>query len=221
MEHLDKLPSFPLFFILLVVGALFTAFMVIATSFLKIVVVLHITKSALGLQEVPPNMAINALALILTIYIMAPVGIQMSENFSQYNIDLNNLRDKRIFPAAMKSSEPLREFLITHSSSRERLFFMDTAKKMWPQKQAEELTERHLLVAIPAFTATQLKSAFEVGFLIYLPFIVIDMIVSNILLALGMMMVSPMTISAPFKLLLFVLVDGWSRLLHGLILSYN
>lgn len=182
---------------------------------------MHITKNALGLHEVPPGVAINALGLILTIYIMAPVGMQMANTFQAQNPNLDNLRDPQLLIAAEKSVDPLRNFLYKHSSTREREFFVKAAKKIWPPEFYEKLEETNLLVLIPAFTTSQLKSAFEVGFLIYLPFIIIDLIVSNILLALGMIMVSPIIISMPFKLLLFVTVDGWSRLLHGLVLSYQ
>jgi type III secretion protein R len=221
MEVIDKIPGFPVYLIAMIVFSFAGIAAIIATSFLKIVVVIHITKSALGLQEVPPAMAINALALILTLYIMAPVGIQIRDNLARQDIDLENLKDPKIFTAVQESAEPLREFLIKHSNPRERSFFMNSAEKLWPPEQAENISESNLLILIPSFTTTQLKSAFEVGFLIYLPFIVIDLIISNILLALGMIMVSPIMISMPFKLLLFVLVDGWSRLLHGLVLSYQ
>ena len=221
MEALDRLPGLPLYLVLLTVFGLASIAVVVVTSFLKIVVVIHLLKSALGLQEVPPNTAINALALILTIFIMAPVGVGIYNNFSAYDVDLDNLKDPKIVEAAVGSLGPLREFLAKHSSQREREFFMSAAKQIWPDELAAKLQPDDMLILMPSFTTTQLKSAFEVGFMIYLPFIIIDLIVSNILLALGMMMVSPIVISLPFKLLLFVLVDGWTRLLHGLVLSYQ
>ncbi|TQV69934.1 EscR/YscR/HrcR family type III secretion system export apparatus protein [Exilibacterium tricleocarpae] len=221
MELLDRLPGFPIYITLIVALGLGTVLGVVATSFLKIIVVIHIVKSALGLQEAPPTTALNALALILTAYIMAPVGLQALNIFQQHDVDLNNLKDPRIAVAMKDSFQPLREFLFRHSSQRERLFFVTAAEKIWPQDHAQELDEKDFIVLLPAFTTSQLKSAFEVGFLIYLPFIIIDLIISNVLLALGMIMVSPIVISLPFKLLLFVLVDGWSRLLHGLVLSYQ
>ena len=116
---------------------------------------------------------------------------------------------------------PLQNFLTRHSSKTERDFFVKTTKKIWPEKYSQDVEESNLLVLIPAFMVSELTIAFQVGFLIYLPFIIIDLIVSNILLSLGMIMVSPIIISLPFKLLLFVLVDGWSRLIHGLLLSYS
>jgi len=221
MEAADNLPGLPVYIVILFVVGLAGIMLIVMTSFLKLVVVLHLVKSALGLHEVPPNMAINALALILTLYIMAPVGMDVYENFKTYNVDIYNLKNPDVATAALTSIEPLKMFMKKHSSQEERLFFYNSAKKMWSKKQVEILSEDHFLILIPSFATSQLKSAFEVGFMIFLPFIVIDLIISNILLALGMIMVSPIVISLPFKLLLFVMVDGWSRLLHGLVLSYQ
>lgn len=221
MEVANNLPGLPIFVVILFVVGLAGVMLIVMTAFLKLVVVLHLVKSALGLHEVPPNMAINALALILTLYIMAPVGIEIQQNFKSYNVDISNLKDPKVATAAINSIEPLKMFMKKHSRQEERLFFYNSAKKTWPEKQAESLSEEHFLILIPSFATSQLKSAFEVGFMIYLPFIIIDLIISNILLALGMIMVSPIVISLPFKLLLFVMVDGWSRLLHGLVLSYQ
>lgn len=117
-------------------------------------------------------------------------------------------------------AEPMRAFLIKFSKPEQRAFFLQATQKMWPPEQAEKARDTDFLILLPAFVVGELTSAFEIGFLLYLPFVVIDLIVSNVLLALGMMMVSPSTISLPLKLFLFVMVDGWTRLLHGLVLSY-
>ncbi len=220
-ELLNKLPSFPVYSALLIVLSLGPVLAVICTSFLKIVVVIHLVKNALGLHEVPPNIAISALALILSAYVMAPVGIEIYDNMTAKDININELRTPEVLESIQTGAEPLRGFLMRNSDKREREFYVSTAKKIWPEENTRDLTEDHLLVLIPSFTTSQLKSAFEVGFLLYLPFVVIDLIISNILLALGMIMVSPIVISVPFKLLLFVLLDGWTRLIHGLILSYQ
>ncbi len=220
MEILSKLPGSSVYLSALVIFGLGGIAAIIMTCFLKMAVVMLIVKSALGLQEAPPTIAINALALILTMYVMAPVALSSVEIFKQYDIDTDNLNDPKILTAARASAEPLRQFLIKHASETEKLFFVDAAASIWPKEYSRSLSPDHWLVIIPAFTASQLKSAFQTGFLIYLPFIVIDLIVSNILLALGMMMMSPIVVSLPFKLLLFVALDGWSRLLHGLVLSY-
>lgn len=194
-------------------------FAVMATSFVKIAVVIGLLRNALGIQQIPPNMAIYGLAIILTIYIMAPVGIATYQAFSDKPVSLENTEElKAILETA---SQPYKEFLVRHGNEDEQAFFLETASEIWPEDISETLEKDSFFVLIPAFTASELRSAFEVGFLIYLPFLAIDLIISNILLAMGMMMVSPMTISLPFKLLLFVLLDGWTRLIHGLVLSYQ
>ncbi|WP_026154925.1 type III secretion system export apparatus subunit SctR [Thiolinea disciformis] len=194
---------------------------ILTSSFVKLVVVMQLTRSALGLQQEPPNMAISGIAIILTIYIMAPIGMEMYKNFESYGVELTDIKNPAFVDAVSNSAKPLQDFLALHSSQAERDFFIDTTKKLWPEKYARDVNDRHLLVLIPAFLISELTTAFQIGFLIYLPFVIIDLIVSNILMSLGMMMVSPMGIALPVKLLLFVLVDGWSRLLHGLLMSYG
>ncbi|MCX4024645.1 type III secretion system export apparatus subunit SctR [Endozoicomonas sp. SM1973] len=191
---------------------------VMATSFVKLAVVFSLLRNALGIQQIPPNMALYGLALILTLYIMAPVGFAIHDHFIENPI---NLEDKQAISKIVDSGlNPYREFLLEHSDESERTFFKDAAANLWPDNYSERLSEDSLLILMPAFTLSELTDAFKMGFLLYLPFIAIDLIISNILLAMGMMMVSPVTISLPFKLLLFVLLDGWTRLTHGLVLSY-
>lgn len=192
---------------------------VMTTSFVKLAVVLALVRNALGVQQIPPNMALHGLAIILTVYIMAPVFFEISDVMKTEKVDFNNLATLQ--PLIEKGSEPFREFLLKHSDESERIFFKKSAEKLWPEKYSNNITDENLLILIPSFTVSELTEAFEIGFLLFLPFVVIDLIVSNILLAMGMMMVSPMTISLPFKLLLFVLIDGWGRLIHGLVLSYQ
>src|SRR3546814_47011 len=127
----------------------------------------------------------------------------------------------RLLGLANVAKEPLRAFLLQHSSNAERAFFLRSAQRLLPPSQRGDITADHFLVVVPAFTVSELTAAFQIGFLIFLPFLVIDMVVANILLALGMMMLSPTTISLPFKLLLFVLIDGWAKLVHGLVLTYG
>lgn len=195
----------------------FIALMV--TSFIKISIVLSLVRNALGLQQIPPNMVIHGLALVLSLYIMAPVGQDM---FDILNDALEKKDDFQLMvKEASKAREPLRKFLIKHSESKERLFFVRSSSKLWNNDAAKKLKEDDLIVLIPSFTVNELTCAFKIGFLIYLPFIIIDLIVSNILLAMGMIMVSPIMISVPFKLLLFVLIDGWTKLIHGLVLSFQ
>jgi type III secretion protein R len=193
---------------------------IMISSFVKLVIVMHIIRSALGLQQEPPNIAISGIAIILSIYIMAPVVMETHEQFNSHGVAIEDIRNPRLMEALEGSTDPLRQFLIKHSSDSEREFFTKTTQKLWPEKYSKEITTEHLLVLIPSFMVSELTTAFQVGFLIFLPFVVIDLVISNLLMSMGMMMLSPMVISLPFKLLLFVLVDGWSRLIHGLILSY-
>jgi type III secretion protein R len=209
----------PFLLILALVGLSLAPFVaVMVTSFAKLAIVMFLIRNALGIQEIPPNVVLYGLALILSIYIMAPVGLATFERLE--GTDLRTLDTRAVFAALADAATPLREFLGKHSDPETRTFFVDAADRLWPESMRRDLDESNLLVLVPAFTASELRRGFEIGFLIYLPFVVIDLVVSNILLAMGMMMVSPMTISLPFKLFLFVLVDGWSRLIQGLVLSY-
>ena len=194
---------------------------ILVSSFVKIVIVIHMVRSALGLQQAPPNLAINGLAIILSMYVMAPVAMDAYERFNSHNVSIEDLKNPALKDAVQDSFTPFKRFLIKHSSEQERNFFVQTTKKIWPKKYSDTVEPDHLLVLIPAFLVSELTSAFQIGFLLYLPFIIIDLIISNILISMGMIMVSPIVISLPFKVLLFVLVDGWVRLVHGLILSYQ
>jgi type III secretion protein R len=193
---------------------------VMVTSFTKIVVVISLLRNALGLQQVPPNLITNGLALVLSIYVMYPVSLDIYEQSSEFE---NPLKDtSTILEVINTSKEPMREFLSKHTDLKEREFFMASIRRMLADNKdaLDELSIDDFIILIPAFTITELTEAFQIGFLIFLPFIVIDLVVANILMAMGMMMLSPTVISMPFKLLLFVLVDGWAKLSHGLVLSY-
>jgi type III secretion protein R len=209
-------PSSALLTVVVMALAPFVAVMV--TSFTKIVVVLSLLRNALGLQQVPPNVVLNGMAIVLTVYVMFPVGQQMVEKVG--SIEGLGTSTKSMLAAADAAKEPLREFLIKHSHPRERAFFLRTAQKSLAAHRAAQLSDRDFIVVLPAFTVSELSSAFQIGFLIFLPFLVVDLVVSNILMAMGMQMLTPTTVSLPFKLLLFVLVDGWVKLSHGLVLSY-
>ncbi len=199
----------------------------IGTSFAKISIVLSLIRNALGVQQIPPNMTLYGIALILTLYIMKPVVSDMYELYNQYSLSEQTQTDpssdkvKKLSRAAEVIAKPLIVFLQKNTRDTELNFFLSSAKNIWPEKYHKDISKNDLLILLPAFSVSEITRAFEIGFLIYLPFIVIDLVVSNILLTLGMMMVSPMTISLPFKLLLFVMVDGWSRLMHGLVLTYK
>lgn len=191
---------------------------VMGTSFLKLAVVLALLRNALGSQQIPPGIAIYGLALVLTVFIMAPVALEVRENLHQnpFNIESNH------FLQFMESDvlAPYRVFLRKHTGQAVLKFFIAISQKTWPERYRHSALNESMLVLIPAFTISQLTEAFEIGLLLYLPFIAIDLLISNILLAMGMMMVSPITIALPFKLLLFVLINGWQTLLGQLVLSY-
>ncbi|MDR2030344.1 MAG: type III secretion system export apparatus subunit SctR [Puniceicoccales bacterium] len=194
-------------------------FLLMVTSFVKIVIVLGLVRNALGTQQVPPNLVLNGLALIVSMYIMAPVArqtvaIAVEQNFSMANV-------QKLPEFLQTIGEPLRNFLYRHTSPTNRQFFLKAAARLWPAADVAQLRSTDFLILVPAFTVSELTTSFQIGVLLFLPFIAVDIVVSNVLMALGMMMMSPMTISLPFKLMLFVLVDGWSKLIEGLILTYR
>lgn len=200
--------------------------LMMSSSFVKFSVVFSILRSALGLQQVPPPTVTMGLAIIMTVYVMAPVGAQVYEKvepmLSQPSGQdvVSGAGAQMILTVADEARDPLRAFLEKHAHARERTLFHQMALRMGPPSWKENMKDDDLLVLIPAFTVSELSEAFMIGFLIFLPFLVIDMVVSNILLAMGMHMLSPVVISMPFKLLLFVLIDGWSLLVRGLIQGY-
>ena len=230
MNLADFTPGSALITVILIALAPFFAVMV--TSFTKIVVVLSLVRNALGLQQVPPNLVLNGLALILSVFVMYPTLEKMqaaaaiespaAPAMAGEPVTAENPIESTgdIFATADRAKEPLRAFLVKHSDPRERAFFLRTQQRMGEPGNAGTLKDSDFVVLIPAFVVKELKLAFQIGFLIFLPFLVIDLVISNILLAMGMMMLSPVTISLPFKILLFVLVDGWVKLSHGLVLSY-
>ena len=228
----------PFTLILVLVGlSLLPLVAMVATSYLKIVVVISLIRNALGIQSIPPNMVVNALAVILTFYIMAPVASEswgiIAETQKQRNAAAATAPatagQVEAAPAQLnlstidieKAAEPFRVFLSQHTAPRERAFFINTAEMLWGKDGEPAVVDpESFAILLPAFCVSELTKAFEIGFLVYLPFIAIDIIVSNILLAMGMMMVSPVTISLPFKLLLFVMVNGWTLLIQGLVKGY-
>ncbi len=216
---MENLPDPATLIVLLGTLGMLPFLVVMGTCFVKLSVVFALVRNALGIQSIPPNMALHGLALVLTIYIMMPVGTESYNNLVGQDFDLENT--STLEAAASVAIVPYRKFLARHASDSQIDFFIEAADKLWGEDYRHELTRDNLFILIPAFVVGELTTAFEIGFLIYLPFIVVDLVVSNILLAMGMMMLSPMTISLPFKLLLFVFLDGWSRLIQGLVLSYQ
>ncbi|KVU59673.1 type III secretion system protein SsaR [Burkholderia ubonensis] len=191
----------------------------VVTSYAKIVVVLGLLRNALGIQQVPPNMVINGIAILVSIYVMAPVGISAIRDFES-KPPVGNSSEVMI-QILGNAREPFREFLAKHAATREKRFFLRSASVVWPKETAAALQENDLIVLAPAFALTQLAEAFKIGFLLYIAFIVIDLVIANVLLAMGLNQVNPTNVAIPFKLLLFVVMDGWSTLIHGLIVSFR
>jgi len=220
MDWLVKFGDQPLSLVaLLFILSLLPLIVIIGTSFLKISVVLSLLRNALGIQQIPPNLAIYSMSLILTLFIMAPVGYKISDNVKLAPF---SLEDEHVFSKVDEQFlSPWREFMLQHTQRKQVTFFSNTATELWPEDVRKNMPADSLFVVLPAFMVSQLIEAFKIGLLLYLPFIAIDLIVSNILLAMGMMMVSPMTISLPFKILVFIMIGGWERLLTQLILSYK
>ncbi|HSX26709.1 MAG TPA: type III secretion system export apparatus subunit SctR [Chlamydiales bacterium] len=197
------------------------------TSFMKIVVVLSLLRNALGVQQTPPNQVLNGIALLISIYVMFPTGLAMY-TAAKDTIDKNQPTAMISGEAAVyivnvidKAKEPMRDFLQRNTSTKHVKSFYNLAYKIFPDPYKTDLKQNDFIVLIPSFITSQLKTAFEIGVLIYLPFFVIDLVVSNILLAMGMMMLSPLTIALPIKLLLLVMVDGWTVLVQGLAMSFK
>jgi len=214
------MPDHPLqIIVVLFLLSIMPMLVVMGTSFLKLSVVLALLRNAIGLQQVPANIALYTISLVLTAYIMAPVGFQVNEALKTHPLKFDS-------PQTLSEMDesvllPYRTFLKKNAQPKQVSFFIDIGRRTWPDKYKNQLNGDALIVLMPAFTISQLIEAFKMGLLLFLPFIAIDLIVSIILLALGMMMMSPLTIALPFKLLLFVLMGGWEKLLSQLLLSYT
>ena len=200
----------------------------ILTSFMKMVIVLSLLRNALGVQQAPPNQVINGIAFMLSLFIMYPTIIQMYD-ISQGAIKKYETPESLISPGssayviaiANEAKEPMREFLKRNSSIKHQTLFYRMAYRYLPEQHRETLKPDEFMVLVPSFITSQLKDAFEIGVLIYIPFFVIDLVTSNILLAMGMMMLSPVTISMPLKLFLLVMLDGWTLLVEGLVNTFR
>jgi flagellar biosynthetic protein FliP len=183
------------------------------TGFTRILIVLSFVRSALGTQNTPPNQALIGIALFLTLFVMAPTISAIKKDawdpYSQHAISTTQ--------AISRAEEPLRQFMFAQTRSQDLSLFVSLAKIKTPQTRAQIPT----YVLIPAFIMSELKTAFEIGFLIFLPFLLIDLIVSSTLMSMGMIMLPPSFISLPFKILLFVLVDGWDLITNSLVKSFH
>ena len=193
--------------------SLLPALLLTCTSFTKILVVLGLTRNALGLQQIPNNQVLAGLALFLSLFIMGPVLSQMNDVGLQPYLD----GDKGTTQAYNDGVEPLRDFMLDQSGDDELMLLTNVAGRDLP----DDRSEVGMSTLVPAFVLSELKQAFIIGFIIFIPFLVIDIVVSGALMALGMMMMPPVMVSLPFKLLLFVLVDGWALVIKSLVTSYG
>ncbi len=198
-------------FLLLTVLSLAPAILVLLTSFTRTVIVLSFTRNALATQQVPPNQVIVGLSLFLTLFIMAPVFAQINEQALQPYLAGELTYDE----ALTLVQGPLREFMLAHTRAHDLELFMDISGV-----EETNLEEVPILTLIPAFVISELKTAFQMGFIVFVPFLVIDMIIASTLMSMGMMMLPPVMISLPFKILLFVLVDGWHLVVKSILQSF-
>jgi flagellar biosynthetic protein FliP len=213
-DDLTDKPSTPVLVLLgLTLLALVPAVMLTTTSFTKILVVLGLTRNALGLQQIPPNQVLAGLALFLSLFIMAPVLSDMNDDGLQPYLDGTKSQSQ----AWEDGIDPLRDFMIGQTGDSELALLTEVADRPRPET-ADDVA---LSTLVPAFVLSELKQAFIIGFVIFIPFLVIDIVVAAALMSLGMMMMPPVMVSLPFKLLLFVMVDGWGLIVRSLVASYG
>ena len=199
--------------LIITVISLAPSILVMVTSFTRIIIVLHFVRTAIGTQSSPPNNVLIGLSLFLTLYIMSPVIAQIKTEAYDPLVAEEITQQE----ALERGIQPLREFMLKQTRQDDLRLFMDIAK-IEPVESVDELS---ITIIIPAFIISELRAAFIIGFLIYVPFIVIDMVVSSVLMSMGMMMLPPTTISMPFKILLFILADGWNLVIGQLVNSFN
>jgi type III secretion protein R len=223
-----KRPSLITQAVVLVLLSLAPFIIMILTPFLKIVIVLSLLRSALGVQQAPPNQILNGVGLMLSVFIMYPTMLKMYDS----SLDvIHHMQTPQsitspetstyIIAVGTAAREPMRDFLKNNSSGRHHALFYRMAYRVLPENYRKDLTPTDFMILVPSFITSQLKDAFEIGVLIYIPFFVIDLVTSNILLAMGMMMLSPVTISMPLKLFLLVMLDGWTLLVEGLVNTFR
>ncbi|MBI4632632.1 MAG: flagellar type III secretion system pore protein FliP [Deltaproteobacteria bacterium] len=198
---------------ILTVLSLAPAILLMMTSFTRIIVVLSLLRNALGTQQMPANQILIGLSLFLTFFIMTPVWQKVNENALKPYYEEEISGEQALDQAAL----PVKDFMLKQTREKDIALFVKIAREKRPEKAADV----SLSVLIPAFIISELKTAFQIGFMIYLPFMVIDMVVSSVLLSMGMLMLPPIMMSLPFKLLLFVLVDGWYLIVGSLVQSFK
>ncbi len=188
------------------------------TAFAKVSVVLFLLRNAMGVQQAPPNIVLYGIALVLTVFVTLPLARNVSAAVNETPSEYRTFEDW--MGGAARGAEPVRAHLKRFTTPTDREFFTSAARQLWPADQREDLSSDDLAILVPSFMTAELKRGFEIGFLLYLPFVVIDLVITTILMAMGMSQVQPSTIAVPLKLFLFVTVGGWTRMLHGLVMSY-
>jgi len=197
----------------LTVLSLAPAILVVMTSFTRIIVVLAILRHAFGMQQTPPNTVLISLALFLTLFNMSPVFKEINQQAFQPYMD-GKIGTQAAIDAGM---DPMRDFMIRQTREKDLVLMIELANDKMPQS----MNEVSSLMLIPAFMLSELKTAFQIGFVIFLPFLLIDIVIASILMSMGMLMVPPMMISLPIKILMFVLIDGWALVVNSLLNSFN
>jgi type III secretion protein R len=197
------------------------------TSFVRISVVLSILRSAIGTPSVPPTQVLTGLALVLTVAVMAPTAERIYAAAGPALVSATSAEATgaetvaALQAAADRGKEPLRAFMLKHVAAADRASFTALARKMRPPAEGAAIGDSDFIVIVPAFVTSELRRAFQIGFLLFVPFLIVDLVIANLLLALGMHMLSPTTVSLPFKLLLFVLADGWHLVVRGLLEGFT
>lgn len=199
--------------VMLTILTLLPSFIMMMTSFVRIIVVFGLLRTAMGTQQSPPNQVLIGLALFLTIFIMQPVYNKVNTNAIQPFMENKITQDQAIEQGA----KPLRDFMLKQTRQKDFKLFIDAAKLDYKVTK----DNAPLYVVVPSYMISELKTSFQIGFLIYIPFMIIDLVVGSVLMSMGMMMLPPVMISLPFKLLLFVMVDGWYLLVKSLIMSFS
>jgi flagellar biosynthetic protein FliP len=193
------------------------AVLLMMTSFTRIIIVLSLLRMALGTQTTPPNQVLIGLALFLTFFVMGPVFDRMHDSaYVPYRDNKMNFEQ-----ALAAGSDPLKTFMLSHTRANDLELFTRMARLEEKGQKVEKAADLPLRVVIPAFVTSELKTAFQIGFMVFIPFLIIDMVVASVLMSMGMMMLSPVLIALPFKLMLFVLADGWNLLIGSLVASFQ
>lgn len=199
--------------LLITLLALTPAILMMMTSFTRLIISFHFLKQAMGVQGVPPNQVIVGLCLFLTLFIMTPVGAKINENAIQ-PLNRGEITEKE---ALARGIEPIKEFMLKQTREKDLALFYHLSGMERPRTRKDV----NMLVLIPAFVLSELKTAFQIGFLLYIPFLIIDVVVASILVALGMIFLPPIMVSLPFKIVLFILADGWGLLMGSLLKSFH